>query len=98
MKLVSRSSRSDFPFSKQGGIFPKKAPLTRVNLNVGSGPRHYNSFLSSDNLLENNLAADLRGQLPKNVCLIYKIRREVLEVAYREKATAAHNVKMGEFY
>lgn len=67
-----------------------------VNLNVGSGPRHYNSFLGSDNLLENNLAAGLRGQLPKNVCPIYKIRREVLEVAYREKATAAHNVKMGE--
>lgn len=38
---------------------------------------------------------DLRDQLPKSVCLIYKIRSEVL-VAYREKATAVHNVRMGK--
>lgn len=95
MKLVSRISRSDFPFLKQEGISPKKAPLTRVKLNARSGRRHYNSFLSCDNLLENNLAMDLRGHLPKSVCLIYKIRSEVL-VAYREKATTAHNVKMGK--
>lgn len=99
MKRVSRSSRSDFPCSKEGCIFPEKAPLTRVRLNAGSGPMHYNSFFSSDNLLENNLACrSRRAAAKKNVCPIYKIKRKVLEVAYTENATAAHNVKMGDFF
>lgn len=58
-------------------------------------PRQYNSLFSS----ENNLTADLREQLPKNMCQIYRIKREVLEVAYRGNAApaAAYSVKMGEF-
>lgn len=37
--------------------------------------------------------------MPKNMCPIYRIKREVLEVAYRGNAApaAAYSVKMGEF-